>query len=90
MLCAYVNNNMRCYNESTEFADIMEDSLDPSYKVYIPPSLLLKSTLLHTFVFVGLMESAVDHCLGTPTHIVRDTREIELIPDSVFRICLVL
>jgi hypothetical protein len=33
MLCAYVNNNMRCYNESTEFADLMEDSLDEPFKV---------------------------------------------------------
>ena len=33
MLCAYVNNNMRCYNESTEFADTMEDSLEAAYKV---------------------------------------------------------
>lgn len=36
MLCAYVNNNMRCYNESTEFADIMEDSLEAAYKVQQP------------------------------------------------------
>jgi len=36
MLCAYVNNNMRCYNESTEFADLMEDSLEEAYKVTHP------------------------------------------------------
>lgn len=35
MLCAYVNNNMRCYNESTEFAELMEDSLAPSFQVLI-------------------------------------------------------
>ena len=33
MLCAYVNNNMRCYDESTEFAESMEDSLDEAQKV---------------------------------------------------------
>lgn len=32
MLCAYVNNNMRCYNESTDFADTMEDALEPGCK----------------------------------------------------------
>lgn len=33
MYCAYINNNMRCYNESTEFAETMEDSLEEAYKV---------------------------------------------------------
>ena len=33
LLCAYVNNNMRCYDESTEFAESMEDSLDEAHKV---------------------------------------------------------
>lgn len=32
MLCAYVNNNMRCYNESTDFADTMEEALEPGCK----------------------------------------------------------
>lgn len=35
MLCAYINNNMRCYNESTEFADRMEAALDPAFKVWL-------------------------------------------------------
>ena len=33
ILCAVINNNMRCYNESTDFAEQMEESLQASYKV---------------------------------------------------------
>ena len=33
MVCAMVNNNVRCYNESMEFAERVEDSLDDDYKV---------------------------------------------------------
>jgi len=33
LLCALINNNTRCYNESTEFADSMEDALAAPYKV---------------------------------------------------------
>ncbi len=35
LLCAVINNNTRCYNESTEFADHLDDALAPPYKV--PP-----------------------------------------------------
>ena len=33
MLCAMVNNNVRCYNESMEFAERVEDTLDEDHKV---------------------------------------------------------
>ena len=33
MLCAIVNNNVRCYNESMEFAERLEDTLDDNHKV---------------------------------------------------------
>ena len=33
LLCAVINNNTRCYNESTEFADHLDDALAPPYKV---------------------------------------------------------
>ena len=33
MLCAMVNNNVRCYNESMDFAERVEDTLDDDYKV---------------------------------------------------------
>lgn len=33
MLCAMVNNNVRCYNESMEFAERVEDTLDDDHKV---------------------------------------------------------
>lgn len=33
MLCAVVNNNVRCYSESMEFAERVEDSLDDDHKV---------------------------------------------------------
>lgn len=33
LLCAFVNNNARCYNESMEFAERVEDALDDDYKV---------------------------------------------------------
>ncbi len=33
MVCAMVNNNVRCYNESMEFAERVEDSLDVDHKV---------------------------------------------------------
>lgn len=33
MVCAMVNNNVRCYNESMEFAERVEDSLDDDHKV---------------------------------------------------------
>lgn len=32
MVCAMVNNNVRCYNESMEFAERVEDSLDDDHK----------------------------------------------------------
>ena len=32
LLCAVINNNTRCYNESTEFADHLDDTLAPPYK----------------------------------------------------------
>lgn len=35
MLCAIVNNNVRCYNESMEFAERLEDTLDDEHKVTI-------------------------------------------------------
>lgn len=34
MLCAMVNNNVRCYNESMEFAERVEDTLDDDHKVH--------------------------------------------------------
>ena len=34
LLCAVINNNTRCYNESTEFADHIEDALAGPYKVH--------------------------------------------------------
>lgn len=33
LLCAVINNNTRCYNESTEFADHLDDALAAPYKV---------------------------------------------------------
>lgn len=36
MLCAVVNNNVRCYNESMEFAERVEDTLDDDHKVRLP------------------------------------------------------
>ena len=33
LLCAVINNNTRCYNESTEFADHLDDALAGPYKV---------------------------------------------------------
>lgn len=33
MLAAMVNNNVRCYNESMEFAERVEDTLDDEHKV---------------------------------------------------------
>jgi exocyst complex component 3 len=33
LLCAVINNNTRCYNESTEFADHLDDVLAPPFKV---------------------------------------------------------
>lgn len=33
MVCAMVNNNVRCYNESMDFAERVEDSLDDDHKV---------------------------------------------------------
>ncbi len=33
MVCAMVNNNVRCYNESMEFAERVEDRLDDDHKV---------------------------------------------------------
>lgn len=41
MLCAVVNNNVRCYNESMEFAERVEDTLDDDHKVYCTPLILL-------------------------------------------------
>lgn len=35
MLCAMVNNNVRCYNESMEFAERVEDTLDDNHKVCV-------------------------------------------------------
>lgn len=35
MLCAIVNNNVRCYNESMEFAERVEDTLDDDHKVHL-------------------------------------------------------
>ena len=32
LLCAVINNNTRCYNESTEFADHLDDALAPPHK----------------------------------------------------------
>ena len=32
LLCAVINNNTRCYNESTEFADHLDETLAPPYK----------------------------------------------------------
>ncbi|BDA50552.1 Exocyst complex component 3 [Coccomyxa sp. Obi] len=32
LLCAVINNNTRCYNESTEFADHLDDALAAPYK----------------------------------------------------------
>ena len=36
LLCAVINNNTRCYNESTEFADHLDDALAPPYKARSP------------------------------------------------------
>ena len=36
LLCAVINNNTRCYNESTEFADHLDDTLAPPYKARSP------------------------------------------------------
>ena len=36
MLCAMVNNNVRCYNESMEFAERVEDTLDDDHKAWLP------------------------------------------------------
>ena len=33
LLCAMVNNNTRCYNESMEFAERVEEALDEEHKV---------------------------------------------------------
>ena len=33
MLAAMVNNNVRCYNESMEFAERVEETLDDDHKV---------------------------------------------------------
>ena len=35
MLCAMVNNNVRCYNESMEFAERVEDTLHDDHKVCV-------------------------------------------------------
>ncbi len=35
LLCAVINNNTRCYNESTEFADHLDDALAAPYKVIL-------------------------------------------------------
>jgi hypothetical protein len=42
LLCAVINNNMRCYNESTEFADHLDDALAAAYKVITPSLKTLK------------------------------------------------
>lgn len=34
MLCAMVNNNTRCYTESMDFAEHVEESLDEELKVH--------------------------------------------------------
>ncbi len=39
LLCAVINNNTRCYNESTEFADHLDDALAGPYKVLTSRSL---------------------------------------------------
>ena len=39
LLCAVINNNTRCYNESTEFADHLDDALAGPYKV--PSSIVI-------------------------------------------------
>ena len=33
MIAAMVNNNVRCYNESMEFAERVEETLDDNHKV---------------------------------------------------------
>ena len=33
MIAAMVNNNVRCYNESMEFAERVEETLDENHKV---------------------------------------------------------
>ena len=49
LLCAVINNNTRCYNESTEFADHLDDALAGPYKVRssIVFSLLASNTDMH-------------------------------------------
>ncbi len=37
LLCAVINNNTRCYNESTEFADHLDDELAGPFKVRHTP-----------------------------------------------------
>ena len=48
MVCAMVNNNVRCYNESMEFAERVEDSLDDDHKV--GTALLLPKLPFSTFL----------------------------------------
>jgi len=49
LLCAVINNNTRCYNESTEFADHLDDALAGPYKVRssIVFSLLVSKNDMH-------------------------------------------
>ena len=49
LLCAVINNNTRCYNESTEFADHLDDALAGPYKVHSSTviSLLASNTDMH-------------------------------------------
>ena len=47
LLCAFVNNNARCYNESMEFAERVEDTLDDDHKVFCSLYTDLKACYTH-------------------------------------------
>ena len=64
MLCAIVNNNVRCYNESMEFAERVEDTLDDEHKVELWGTLPLPfSAAWHVGCMQCITHTAL-HCIA--------------------------
>ncbi|CAK0787040.1 hypothetical protein CVIRNUC_010256 [Coccomyxa viridis] len=58
LLCAVINNNTRCYNESTEFADHLDDTLAPPYKGRLDVEAQCRG-------FLELSKEAVSHLVSS-------------------------
>lgn len=68
LLCAFVNNNARCYNESMEFAERVEDTLDDDHKVFCSLYTDLKACYTHAGCHVMYIVCAARCPLLLPRH----------------------